>query len=265
MKKIKSLVIFATLISSLFFFHLAFSFNNYTLQLNKLYIPHVYISGYGGVANGAGAALGRADLLAPVFIQNNKNLFVYAQGRLANQTQGNQATWTGTAGLGYRQILAGRIFGAYLLADYSGLPYEIDTNSSKGAWVVSPGIETLGEFIDFRINSYFPTKNQYTFYDYGNYVAKGNEMWADQYQGSEETGPGGDAELGVKLFSIKHMPLKAFINSYYFSLQDYDSIKGIGGRITFQPTKYLTVELKDSYDNNQHNVFMAGLRILTQP
>ena len=65
----------------------------------------------------------------------------------------------------------------------------------------------------------------------------------------------------MKLFSIGQMPIKAYIDGYIFDTQNSGQIKGIGGRITMQPTRYLTFEFKNAYDNLQHNVFMGGIKL----
>jgi hypothetical protein len=217
------------------------------------YIPQTYLDLYYGTQH---ALQGKADLLEPIYFKNDRNFYVYGQWRLAAGYTGSQNTWTTTAGLGYRQVLGSQIYGLYLLADYSNLPV-----GSDKYWVFSPGIESLGKWVDFRVNGYFPQTKTFASSYLNNPTATSNQILADKYVTSEQTGNGADAEVGVKLFSIYHMPLKAFINGYYFNIQDHDAITGIGGRITFQPTRYLIFELKDSYDNKQHNIFLGGIKL----
>lgn len=220
------------------------------------YVPHVYLNGYGG--DGAGNFLGRADLLAPLYTTNDRNLFIYGQGMYGDQFDSDLSNvWSASAGLGYRQIFGSRLYGAYVLTDYNSTP------NDNQYWMISPGIETLGEIIDFRANGYFPVGDAKWTHD-KDPVYIGHTTDHDLYEvdsNTESVGPGGDAEIGAKIFSIKHMPVKVFLNGYYFAPEDQDEILGIGGRITLQPTRYLTLEVRDSYDNENHNVIMAGVRL----
>lgn len=103
-----------TLFVSAFFLPFSASLANDNSTITKTlnpYIPHVYISGYGGTFDGNGDTLGRADILAPAYLQNDRNLFIYAQGRVSdgsvlnNEIINNSSTpWQGTGGIGYRQI-----------------------------------------------------------------------------------------------------------------------------------------------------------------
>lgn len=230
------------------------------LENNSLnpYIPHTYLSGYAG--GGAANWLGQADILAPVFLRSDRNLFLYAQGRYADKLEENyDNTYLASFGAGYRQVLGlnlgePQLFGLYVLADYMNSSY------GNSFWNVTPGFEILGP-IDFRLNGYFPVgthKYEYTSYEFDHFA--GNAEYDQVYKGFEETGIGGDAEVGMKIFSINHMPIKAYVNGYSFNTDDNGDVVGIGGRVTFQPTRYMTLELKDSYDNVQHNVFMGGIK-----
>lgn len=225
-------------------------------QTSSSYMPYVYLNGYGG--NGAGNFLGRADFLMPVYTNENKNLFIYGQGMYGDELESDLSNvWSLSGGLGYRQIVGSRLYGAYILTDYNS------TTNDNPYWMISPGIETLGEIVDFRMNGYFPMSDTKWTSDkspvYLQHTSDHDVYQIDSY--TESVGPGGDAEIGAKVLSISHMPVKVFLNGYYFSPRDEDSILGIGGRITFQPTRYLTLEVRDSYDDENHNVIMAGARI----
>lgn len=224
---------------------------------SSLYIPHVYLSGYGGTD-----IQGGIDVLAPVYLKADRNAFIYGQGEIEDQSNSSGSAdmlWKGSLGAGYRQILGQRIYGAYLLADYGNTP---DNNYSL---MLSPGFETLGEIVDFRVNGYFPVGSDSWVKSGTEYVGHdttNNYDLYDNYTNYENVSPGGDAEVGVKLFSIKHMPVKAYLNTYYFApAGDDDSVLGIGGRLTFQPTRYLILEAKDSYDNKNDNVVMLGAKV----
>lgn len=220
---------------------------------------YVYIDGYAG-----GNWTGGLDVLASLLLNNEHNFFLYGQARFGT-TENNweDNTWSGSLGLGYRQSYQNRTFGAYLLADYN------KTISDHSLFDLSPGFESLGEKWDFRLNGYIPlgsTSWQSTYWasdlgDYTYYKPTGHEVYDAQYTYNEEASYGGDAEIGYKLFTVKHMPCKIYADGYWFYVEDNDNIAGLGGRLTFQPTNYLTLEAKYSYDNYQENVFLVGFRI----
>jgi hypothetical protein len=224
------------------------------------YMPETYISGYGGTGFD-----GQLDVLAPIYATAKNNLFVYGQGRISlAQNDGYQNTWAGSIGAGYRQVAGNRIYGGYLFTDYS-------SSSFNNKFVtLSPGLESLGSIIDVRVNGYIPlgTKTYATTefasnmgnYDYTH--ATGNSYYDHKFTFFDENTYGADAEIGAKLFSIKHMPIKLFADGYYFASGDYsDQVEGIGGRLTFEPTKYLTLEVKDTYDNLHHNIILGGIKV----
>ena len=247
-----------------------------TKNLNP-YIPHTYLSGYSG--EGASKWLGKVDILAPLLLREDRNLFVYGQGRYSGHTYyGDSQPYSASFGIGYRQIVESedrifyneklftaadksllndtRLFGMYLLADYANSP------SGYKYWNLSPGFETLGE-IDFRINGYIPFKKTHVETSsrtsrFSHFTA--HDEYFKLYENYEEQGIGLDTEIGMKLFSIGQMPIKGYIDGYIFATENSGQIKGIGGRITIQPTRYLTLEFKNIYDNVQHNVFMGGMK-----
>ena len=242
------------------------------------YIPHVYLSGYEG--GGASNWLSKADILAPLLLRDDRNLFIYGQGRYSDYAEyGDSQPYSASFGIGYRQIAEpedskcydkkifttadklflddSRLFGMYLLVDYANSP------SGHKYWDLSPGFETLGA-VDFRINGYIPFKKTYA--ENNSLTSRfshftGNDEFFKLYENYEEQGIGLDAEVGMKLFSVGHMPIKGYVDGYIFATENSGQIKGIGGRITMQPTRYLTFEFKNAYDNVQHNVFMGGIKL----
>lgn len=226
------------------------------------YVPHFYMSYFGGNADGSFANLGSADLLAPIYTNASRNLFLYGQGRVSNDNvnDGTNTPYQLSGGIGYRQLgnLRGspRIFGAYVLTDYNGSPY------GHKYWDISPGIETLGEKLDLRANAYFPLGDKkYTVDDFEFDHFTGNSEYDKHYKAYEESATGFDAEIGGEIFKVKDRPLKLFVGGYNFSTEDNGSITGGSGRLTFDLTKNLSLEVKDTYDNEQHNVALAGLTL----
>lgn len=223
------------------------------------YTPRIFLDGYAG-----NNLLGQADVLAPILLGSDSNLFVYAEGRYSYDS----ATWasnprTLSLGLGYRHIIANNLWGLYVLGDYTR------SSTNKYAYIVSPGIESLGQNWDFRINGYFPigTKDWKTEFwadqlgDYSHVRYSGHEEYDYMYIFHEEIGPGADAEIGRKLFSIDNVLVKGFLGGYFFHFRFHKNMNGGEARITIQPTSYLQLSLNDTYDNYRHNEFLAGIQI----
>jgi len=224
----------------------------------KFFTPQMFLSGYGGYDGWE--ALGKADVLAPVFLRNNKLAFLYGQGRYGDG-------WTGSLGAGYRQIYTlfnyQSILGGYIFTDYS------KTTTEHNVTDLSFGVESLGFVWDVRINGYFPIgETQWktedwadNFDDYSYIVPKGHSIYDAKFVFYEETGAGADAEIGRNLLIIHNMLLKGFVDGYYYHMPHNNEMLGAGLKFTLYPTSYLEVSLNDTYDNYNHNVIMAGFRV----
>lgn len=227
------------------------------------YMPRVYLTGAGGYDDWT--ALGQGDILAPIFLRYDLNLFLYGQGRYSYERKTwADNPWTASLGLGYRQIVNDKVLlGAYVLGDYS------HTALGHKNYVVSPGIEALGRIWEFRANGYIPLKNkewqQSGWADqFGNYnyiEMQGHTRYDAIFTYYEETGPGGDAELGRKLFCIHNILVKGYINSYYYHMQHNDSILGAGAKITIEPSTYLKFAVAGSYDKHNRTVIMGSAEL----
>lgn len=224
------------------------------------YIPRVYARGDAGSNE-----IGQGDVLAPIFQQNNINVFAYGQGRYAYARQSwGKNPWAASFGFGYRQLVANSvILGAFVLGDY------MKTITDHKLKQFSPGIELLSRTWDFRANGYFPLgKKKWTlegwadqFGDYRYISFSGHNQYDAWYIFTEEAGPGADAELGRTLFDFHHVLVKGYVNSYFFKMNHHNDVKGLGARVTIQPNTYLELSLNDSYDKYSKNIFTAGLRL----
>ncbi|GAH11458.1 unnamed protein product, partial [marine sediment metagenome] len=85
---------------------------------NLSYVLRVYLGGYAGNDSNL---LGRGDILAPLYLTANNNLFAYAQGKYAYEDRTwEDNTYTGSFGLGFRQIVKDTaVLGAYVFGDYT--------------------------------------------------------------------------------------------------------------------------------------------------
>lgn len=224
------------------------------------YVPRLYLSGLVG-----SGVLGKSDVLAPIWQTGTSNLFVYAQGNYAIAKHSwEENTWLGSLGVGFRHIVGNSfLMGGYVLGSYS------NSTSGHDIKIVNPGIEVLGNIWDFRVNGFIPVgdkrwvdqgwADKYGDYQYVKF--EGHNQYDHWYQYYQETGWGGNAEAGVKLFDVYHTLVKGYLSGYYFDMQHNDNVRGVGARITINPNSYLQLSLHDTYDNYSHNVIMAGLRL----
>ena len=235
-------------------------FNSLTQDFSDLDPAHAFPALPGFSVSGASGnqSLVTLDGLIPLFGRSTHFLYTDIQG-LYNFDD----AYSGSAGLGVRGLTSAGILGASLFADYNR------TTNGNNFWFVSPGIERLGESIDFSANAYIPvsqqTVNEGTVYGtqigINDYVTfQGNTQYDELFETSEATGFGGDAEIGYRLPFWHHTEIYA--GGYYFTQQDSDDIKGVTSRVAIPLGRYFQANVSDAYDNVNHNVIKAGLTFM---
>jgi hypothetical protein len=208
--------------------------------------------------------LGDGQVLVPLIGDQNKVFYVAAEGKVASKHNG----WMAGGGLGYRQVIEQRIYGAYVTADQN------NALDSRRFLVINPGIETLGMAWDFRVNGYFPTKRTWDehsqFIDFEDHCGIYNDVHFEGHKqfdrqnlvttdGKTIAGLGADAEIGRTIPVIDN--LKAFVGGYYFNNKDAGHVGGASARITWQATNNLGVEVIDTYDNQRRNTALLGIKL----
>lgn len=198
------------------------------------------------------------DMMLPLAGNSNSVWYADVQSKTAFDTD-----WLGSAGTGVRQVAnPNSIWGAYVFVDRTVSP------DSNIFWFISPGIEELGTWIDFRANGYFPTntKKQYGQTDWADnfgvydYVSfQGHEQYDILMNQEEEVGWGGDAEIGARIPGLGGT--RAYIGGYHFNFDNASDINGVAGRVELPMNRYLGLTVRDSYDNEQHNTILVGLKL----
>lgn len=207
--------------------------------------------------------LGMAQGMIPVLKNEDHNLFVMAEGA------GNiDSAWFLGGGLGYRFLTNNdsRVFGAYVIGDYN------TTERSNSFWVINPGLESLGDLWDFRANGYIPVgsktkvEKEGEFHDIGiyDYVVPdpvNHILYDARYREIDQTAYGLDVEIGRTIPQLHG--LEIFGGGYTFGKFDGDQkyIVGADARINLPIDDHCSLELRDSYNNDQHNSFIIGLKI----
>lgn len=214
--------------------------------------PRLSILGLGGdneVINGDGM----------VALAGNENgiWFLDGQGKTAFQS-----SWVASLGTGIRIPQEDkRILGAYLFGDYN------TSGSDKNYWFVSPGLESMGQLMDFRLNGYIPVGTQRNFVssgfadNFGNYdyvSFSGHNQYDAIVNNYEEVGWGFDGEAGIRL--AKLAGLRLYAGGYHFNMQNTNDINGVSGRIQVPVNSHIEFNVRDSYDNEQHNTIELGIR-----
>lgn len=216
-------------------------------------MPRLALTGLAGTDT-----LGAADAMVPLLGNPCGIFYGDVQGKV-----GNDNAWMGSLGAGYRQVVNNAdILGGYLFIDRD------ETRNKNHFWVLSPGVESMGQYWDVRLNGYIPVSSKKVF-DHsswaddlgeGQFVSfSGHQQFDRQFNFFEEVGAGADGEIGA-IIPCWHR-LAIYGGGYYFHLQDTSNVKGAEGRIELPVTSYLTALVTDTYDNHEHNTIVGGVRI----
>lgn len=200
------------------------------------------------------------QILVPVYGDQSKALYVAVENYYSND---DDDRWMMAAGLGYRQIVSDRIWGAYALIDY--------LHTSENVFpVINPGVEMLGNAWDVSVNGYIPTSNRkkkgkegwagddFGIYNYGR--PTGHDFYDHRMQQYEEIGRGFDFQVARVIPRFEDA--KLHLGTYYFDTPDGGSVKGVSSKLTYNLNKYSSLELKNTYDNVKHNQFLVGIRFV---
>lgn len=208
---------------------------------------------------GGSNLVSRADLMTALFTNEQQLLWANLQGKY-----GESATWMASAGLGYRHLFhQERILGAYIFLDNNKSP------AAHSFCVLSPGVESLGEIWDFRLNSYFPVSSHAKPYgkfcreDDGSIFVTGHQQYNHLFDLVEAVGKGVDAEIGCKFDRFNNA--RTYVGGYHFNfdnnmINSVSSVQGISARLEYPLRPHMALQLTETYDNLVHNTFLAGLQ-----
>lgn len=218
--------------------------------------PALHISGYIG-----DGTIGKAQIMMPILANTNRVFYGVFDGKISSRATDG---WSFGGGLGYRRVVNDRIWGAYLLANYNATP------AHNKFFVINPGLESLGQNWDFRLNAYIPTNTNhyltasdwageaYGDYSYTTFGSDGHSQYDHKLRTYEATGPGSDAEIGR---AIPRTKLKLYLGGYYFKPHDLGSITGVSARVTYDINSHTAIEVRNTYDNVTHNTATIGLKL----
>ncbi|HEX4839268.1 MAG TPA: hypothetical protein VFU89_02360, partial [Rhabdochlamydiaceae bacterium] len=167
----------------------------------------------------------------------------------------NDGKWAGNLGIGERTLLTSinHTFGSYLYYDVRRVGHGLTVNQ------VSPGIELVGERMEYRINGYFPVgKNKGRRYGYAFDEFKGNSIILRAKQ--QQAMMGGDAEVGVHIPQNTTYDVYAAAGPYYFHSSNASAWGG-KARLLGRYKEYVTLEVAYSYDRLFRNVFQGSVAL----
>lgn len=200
---------------------------------------------------------GFGDLMVPVLGRATNFFYLDPQGMMHSNDE-----YAGSIGLGQRWLNKAGILGAYVFADYN-------RSQSSSFWFVSPGVERLGERLDFSANLYIPVSSNQevvssttttTQSQGGSIIFQGHGLLSQSTfvsSTSDVVGMGGDAQIGYRL-PLKNNT-KIYVGGYYFNPQDATSITGVAARLEVPINQHVNLEFSEAYDNEANNTVKAGI------
>ncbi len=165
----------------------------------------------------------------------------------------NDGKLAGNLGVGERTLFESinHTFGSYLYYDVRRVGHGLTVNQ------LSPGLELVGERMEYRINGYFPLGKQKG-HEYGFRFDKfsGHDIILKGKQQQAMTGF--DAEVGAHIPQSTRHDLYVGAGPYYFKSSD---AQAWGGKVRLlgRYKEYITLEVNYSYDKLFHNVVQGSL------
>lgn len=171
--------------------------------------------------------IGELDLFAPLWQDDDSLLFLNLRG------QGDDdANAEGNAGLGYRTILPGLLFGEdWIVGGYGYFDYRHSDDTDNDFLGGTLGIEALSEDWDVRMNGYIPEDDAKSAPDGNRIQIRGNLL---RFRPGEERALYGvDGEVGWRLPLPEDSALwdtRVYVGGFHFDAEDASNVSGPRGR-----------------------------------
>ncbi|MCC2667016.1 MAG: uncharacterized protein K0S63_932 [Gammaproteobacteria bacterium] len=245
--------------SCLFFFLImapAFAKENYQGDISLPLPPRLSLE-----ATSGDNTFGEGDAMFPLW-GNAEHTFYGDIGA----KYGDDSAWVASIGAGGRKIIHNdTILGAYFFTDYNKTP------NANYFTVFNPGIEFMTTQWDGHLNGYLPVGRQNTLMGSttGSSLGLNTTFFAvhTQYDARfdllEDVGPGFDLEVGHTFNTSSWLKkTRVFGGGYYFTPQYTSNINGIEAGFEIPLNyKWASVQVRDSYDNLNHNTFLLTLKL----
>jgi trimeric autotransporter adhesin len=203
-------------------------------------------------ANGIGYGTGYTTLEGFAIFDRNPSFMPFVDLRGHVFDDGKLA---GNVGIGGRTILSSinHVLGGYLYYDVRQDRRHLTVNQ------LGPGIELLGERMEYRVNGYFPVGDNKSYkYGFKFDEFKGNDIFIKAKQRRAFTGF--DAELGGHITQSTKYDLYAGAGPYYFTTH-YASSWGGKLRLLGRYKEFISLEFSYSYDHLFRNIVQGTVAV----
>ena len=213
-----------------------------------------------GVRAGDGRTLGYIDYLLPLPLIDSPDGLIFVNTKQVFGGDGDSET---NAGVGYRQIFDGEIFGeeGFILGGnfFYDRRHTLHNNDFDQ---LGFGVELFTLYYDFRTNFYFPLDDEESIgLSEETFLFGPTSVLKTTTESFEEPLEGFDYEAGVVVPWISdHIETKVFAGGYHYDSDiGGEDIDGFRGRIEIRPTPFATLllEMKDD-DTIDTDYFIGG-------
>ena len=224
-------------------------------QVDRLFAPRVNIDSRGGGLYGYQAGYSNIGVFAPYKLEEDAIVFIHGMGLITYDGRGGA-----TVGTGWRYYMENidRIAGLSVWFDF-------DNGHAQPYQQVGLSFESLGRYVDYRINGYIPISNaDHVLYSQlsDTAILNGNGIGLLRNNTVEQSYTGFDAEMGGPTPILGQYGLNAYIGGYWFNGngQKGGDTTGVSGRLLSQINEDISFGVQVTNDhlwglNTQFQVF----------
>ena len=224
-------------------------------QVDRLFAPRGNIDSRGGGLYGYQAGYSNIGVFAPYKLEEDAIVFVHGMGLITYDGRGGA-----TVGTGWRYWMENidRIVGLSAWFDF-------DNGHAQPFQQVGLSFESLGRYVDYRVNGYIPISNpEHVLYSSltQNAFLNGNLISLIRNNTTEQSYTGFDAEIGGPTPILGRYGLNAYIGGYFFTGNGSQGgdFTGVSGRILSQINEDVSFGVQVTNDhlfglNTQFQVF----------
>ena len=225
-------------------------------RVDRVFAPRVNIDSRGGGLYGYDAGYSNIGVFAPYKLEEDAILFVHGMGMVTYDGRGGASV-----GTGWRYWMEGldRIVGLSVWFDF-------DNGHAQPYQQVGLSFESLGRYVDYRINGYIPISNpDHVLYSQlsSNSFLYGSGIGLIRNNTIEQSYTGFDAEMGGPTPILGRYGLNAYIGGYFFTGngQHGGNFTGVSGRLLSQINEDVSFGVQVTDDaafglNTQFQVFV---------
>ena len=225
-------------------------------SVDRVFAPRVNIDSRGGGLYGYQAGYSNIGIFAPYKLEEDAILFVHGMGMITYDGRGGASV-----GTGWRYWMEGldRIVGLSVWFDF-------DNGHAQPYQQVGLSFESLGRYVDYRVNGYIPISNaDHVLYSQltPNSVLYGSGIGLIRNNTVEQSYTGFDVETGGPVPLLGRYGLNAYLGGYYFTGNGYKGgdFTGVSGRLLSQINEDVSfgVQVTDDHVfglNTQFQVFV---------